>query len=116
MDIGTVNFDDLFDFSPEPPPAQEKGGESWERESARLTGDWGQGQQRLNTVRTITSAAAQAHQHHQVSHQASHDRQQGDMKHMTSNMTNRGLGRSILFMVLVLIVTVSSNCSRVRAW
>ena len=74
MDIGTVNFDDLFDFSPEPPPAQEKGGESWERESARLTGDWGQGQQRLNTVRTITSAAAQAqHQHNQVSHMARHE-------------------------------------------
>ena len=86
MDIGTVNFDDLFDFSPEPPPPQEKGGESWERESARLTGDWGQGQQRLNTVRTITSAAAQAqHQHNQVSHQARHDRQQGDMKCMTSD-------------------------------
>ena len=67
MDIGTVNFDDLFDFSPEPPPPQEKCGESWERESARLTGDWGQGQQRLNTVRTITSAAAVAHQHNQVS-------------------------------------------------
>ena len=73
MDIGTVNFDDLFDFSPEPPPAQEKGGESWERESARLTGDWGQGQQRLNTVRTITSAAAQAHQHNQVSHGGRHE-------------------------------------------
>ena len=105
MDIGTVNFDDLFDFSPEPPPPQDKGGESWERESARLTGDWGQGQQRLNTVRTITSAAAVAqHQHNQVSHGGRHEAYliewtQGP--HYIRHMTNRG--RSILSMVLVLL-------------
>ena len=43
MDIGTVNFDDLFDFSPEPHDREEsnRGGiGERERENYRLNGDW----------------------------------------------------------------------------
>ena len=67
MDIGTVNFDDLFDFSPDPPQPQERQDrDSYERETLRLNGDWSQGQTRTNhpQVRTITSNIS--HHSHQV--------------------------------------------------
>jgi len=65
MDLGTVNFDDLFDFSPEPPSniadRAEDGDKGdmrdsyeLERETARLNGEWS-GHQRHPTVRTITA-------------------------------------------------------------
>lgn len=61
MDLGTVNFDDLFDFSPEPPNTVEGRADEGdmrdnyerERETARLNGDWSG--QRHPTVRTITA-------------------------------------------------------------
>jgi len=61
MDLGTVNFDDLFDFSPEPPntigdradEGDMRDNYERERETARLNGDWSG--QRHPTVRTITA-------------------------------------------------------------
>ena len=56
MDIGTVSFDDLFDFSPEPP--QELGDNSYEleKEKMRLSGgDWEVRQSQPQHVRTITT-------------------------------------------------------------
>ena len=55
MDIGTVSFDDLFDFSPEPP---QELGDSYEleKEKMRLSGgSWTGEQSNQNYVRTITS-------------------------------------------------------------
>jgi len=78
MDLGTVNFDDLFDFSPEPPSNiadraedGDKGDmrDSYEREreTARLNGDWSG--QRHPTVRTITAVGgAQAQNVRSESH------------------------------------------------
>ena len=59
MDLGTVSFDDLFDFSPEPPPDLGENSYELEKEKIRLSGDdWsGQVQQTPKPpqhVRTIT--------------------------------------------------------------
>ena len=59
MDLGTVSFDDLFDFSPEPPPDLGENSYELEKEKMRLSGDdWpvgGQQTEKSQQVRTITT-------------------------------------------------------------
>ena len=58
MDIGTVSFDDLFDFSPEPPQDLAENSYELEKEKIRLSGDdWSVQQQpgKSQQVRTITT-------------------------------------------------------------
>ena len=61
MDIGTVSFDDLFDFSPEPPQDLGENSYELEKEKIRLSGDdWSVQQQQephksSQQVRTITT-------------------------------------------------------------
>ena len=60
MDLGTVSFDDLFDFSPEPPQDLGENSYELEKEKIRLSGDdWsgqaGGPQKPPHHVRTITS-------------------------------------------------------------
>ena len=58
MDLGTVSFDDLFDFSPEPPPDLAENSYELEKEKIRLSGDdWSVQQpgKPSHQVRTITT-------------------------------------------------------------
>ena len=58
MDIGTVSFDDLFDFSPEPPQDLGENSYELEKEKIRLSGDDWSAQQPVSKsqqVRTITT-------------------------------------------------------------
>ena len=59
MDLGTVSFDDLFDFSPEPPQDLGENSYELEKEKMRLSGDdWpvaGQQAEKSQQVRTITT-------------------------------------------------------------
>ena len=56
MDIGTVSFDDLFDFSPEPPQELSDNSYELEREKMRLSGgDWEVRESQQQLVRTITN-------------------------------------------------------------